>query len=254
MFPPWLNRRSGAHPLWPILADRYRSTEEDVPSLHALELAATEQPEPLEGMAWDGYSYSEKDFRTWYGPGYRTTWDLALPSGQEPQRNANPIAQQPSETPGASSHDAPRDASEHSLQAPTLNAAPSSASDLTLECPACNRTLCHTSELAFFERINKQNGVEVHLMLKPENNVPETFRPAAEIEPGALHSWSCACGAKLGDTRPVAVGKAPMTAFKSASVILCGQHFAGKKSKWPTVYTRPPFNHIEVRHRNTYFG
>ena len=98
-----------------------------------------------------------------------------------------------------------------------------------------------------------KNGVEVHLVLKPENNVPTTFRPA-ELKPNALQSWSCACGAKLGDTRPVAVGKAPMTAFKSASVILCGQHFPGKKSKWPTVYNTPPFDHIEVRDRDNYFS
>ena len=94
----------------------------------------------------------------------------------------------------------------------------------------------------------------MHLMLKPENKVPKTFRPADKLEPHAQQSWSCACGAKLGDTRAVAVGFAPMTAFKAASVILCGQHLPGKKSKWPTVYNKPPFDHIEVRHRDTYFG
>ena len=125
---------------------------------------------------------------------------------------------------------------------------------LGLQCPACQCSLCQTSDLAFFYRENEQGGVEVHLMLKPENDVPQAFRPCAELEPGAKMSWSCACGAKLGDTRPVAVKHAPMTAFKSASVMLCGYHLTGKKSQWPKVYNRPPFNCIEVRTRDTYFG
>ena len=54
--------------------------------------------------------------------------------------------------------------------------------------------------------------------------------------------------------RPVAVSHAPMTAFKSASVMLCGRHFTGQKSKWPAVYKTPPFDCIEVRNRDTYFG
>ena len=155
-------------------------------------------------------------------------------------------------------------AAEHSLQAPqppllplpppTAAAAPSTTSSLTLQCPTCKRVLCQTGDLAFFHRINKQHGVEVHLMLKPENDVPETFRPSADLQKGALQSWSCACGAQLGDTRPVAVSHAPMTAFKSASVMLCGRHFTGKKSKWPAVCNTPPFDCIEVRNRDTYFG
>ena len=88
---------------------------------------------------------------------------------------------------------------------------------LTLNCPICERVLCATDDLAFFYRNNKQDGTEVHLMLKPEKTVPKTFQPSAKLEPGAVHSWSCDCGAKLGDTRHVGPGKAPMTAFKSAS-------------------------------------
>ena len=91
-------------------------------------------------------------------------------------------------------------------------------------------------------------------MLKPENDVPETFRPSADLQKGALQSWSCACGAQLGDTRPVAVSHAPMTAFKSASVMLCGRHFTGKKYEWPAVYKTPPFDCTEVNNRDTYFG
>ena len=94
----------------------------------------------------------------------------------------------------------------------------------------------------------------MHLMLKPEIKMPDTFVAAAPPEKGALHSWNCECGAKLGDTRPVAYRHAPMTAFKSASVMLCGRHFTGKKSKWPAVYKTPPFDCIEVRNRDTYFG
>ena len=150
-----------------------------------------------------------------------------------------------------------RGVAEHSDQAPqppTAAPTPSTTSSLTLQCPACKRVLCQICDLAFFHRCNPQGGLEVHLMLKPEIKVPDTFVPAASLEKGALHSWSCACGAKLGDTRPIAVRHAPMTAFKSASVILCGHHFPGKKSKWPAVYNTPPFDCIEVRHRDTFSG
>ena len=90
-------------------------------------------------------------------------------------------------------------------------------------------------------------------MLKPENEVPATFIAAPIPEKDAITSWQCACGVKCGDTRPVAVKKAPMTAFKSSSVMLCGQRFAGRKSKWVAVHNQPPFDAIEVRDRDTYF-
>ena len=61
-------------------------------------------------------------------------------------------------------------------------------------------------------------------------------------------------GTNGGDTRPVAINHEPMTAFKSASVMLCGLHLTGKKSQWPRVYNKPPFDCIEVRNRDTYFG
>ena len=164
--------------------------------------------------------------------------------------NSSSSTQELSETLNESSDVPLRGAAEHSSQAQILA---SSTSSLTMQCPVCERVLCETKDLAFFHRVNKQDGVEVHLMLKPENDVPETFKPA-ELKPKASESFNCACGARLGDTRPVAVKKKPMTAFKSSSVILCGQHFPGKKSKWPTVYNTPPFDCIEVRHRDTYFG
>ena len=118
----------------------------------------------------------------------------------------------------------------------------------------CERNLCDGADLAFFRRVNPMNGTEVHLMLRPEVPIPETFKPSATIEKGALQTWRCECDAKLGDTRPIAVHHASMTAFKSASVILGGRRFTGKKSKWPAVYNTPPFNQIEVRERDTYHG
>ena len=91
-------------------------------------------------------------------------------------------------------------------------------------------------------------------MLKPENPVPETFFKKPSLEKRAIASWECACGFKVGDTRGVAVRFAAMTAFKSGSVILCGQRFHGKKSKWPKIYDQPPFDTIEVRGRDTFHG
>ena len=91
-------------------------------------------------------------------------------------------------------------------------------------------------------------------MLKPEREIPATFIRAPTPEKGAIASWLCTCGYKFGDTRAVAVRKAAMTAFKSSSVVLLGERFTGRKSKWPSVYDRIPFNAIEVRTRGTYFG
>jgi hypothetical protein len=91
-------------------------------------------------------------------------------------------------------------------------------------------------------------------MLKPEMPVPDTFKPSANIQKGSSKTWLCECHARLADTRPIAVSRAPMIAFKSTAVILGGQRFRGKKSKWPTLYKTPPFNQIEVRGRATYRG
>ena len=94
----------------------------------------------------------------------------------------------------------------------------------------------------------------MHLMLKPENQEPATFIRSSVTEKGAMASWQCTCGFKFGDTRAVAVKKAPMTAFKSSSVMLCGQRFTGSKSKWPSIYDTAPFNTIEVRTSDTFFA
>ena len=123
-----------------------------------------------------------------------------------------------------------------------------------MQCVKCERSLCGTEDLAFFWCDNKQGGVEVHLMLKPENKEPATFIRSSVTENGAMVSWQCACGFKFGDTRAVAVKWAAMTAFKLSSVMLCGQRFTGRKSKWPSIYNQPPFNAIEVRTRYTYVG
>jgi len=121
-----------------------------------------------------------------------------------------------------------------------------------LQCVVCERSLCDTADLAFFWRANKQGGVEVHLMLKPENKEPAPFIRSNATQKGAMASWQCACGFKLGDTRAVAVKRAAMTAFKSSSVMLCGHRFTGRKSQWPSIYNQPPFNTIEVRTRDTF--
>jgi hypothetical protein len=147
--------------------------------------------------------------------------------------------------------DRPRDATEHSLSSSTANP---QATGRLLQCVDCRRFLCGAEDLVFFWRANKQGGVEVHLMLRPENKEPATFIRSPVTEKGAMASWQCACGFKLGDTRAVAVNKGPMTAFKSSSVMLCGQRFTGSKSKWPSIYNQPPFNAIEVRTRDTFFG
>ena len=149
----------------------------------------------------------------------------------------------------------PQDAHEHALVLmPASSTASPQATGPLLQCVDCERPLCGTEDLAFFWRANKQGGVEVHLMLKPENKEPATFIRSPVTEKGAMTSWQCACGFKFGDTRAVAVGKAAMTAFKSSSVMLCGQRFTGRKSKWPSIYNQPPFNAIEVRTRETFFG
>ena len=125
-----------------------------------------------------------------------------------------------------------------------------------LQCPACFKPLCHMQDLCFFERYNIQGGHEVHLIVKPEleHLMPPAFVEAPVTTKGARLSWQCTCGHDLGDTRPVGPKKAAMTAFKSASVMLCGQHHPGKKSKWPTLYRTHPFSDIEVRSRAAFHG
>jgi hypothetical protein len=143
---------------------------------------------------------------------------------------------------------------QHSAQEVPSSTASPQATGRLLQCVECERALCGTEDLAFFWRANKQGGVEVHLMLKPENKEPATFIRAPLPEKGAMASWQCACGFKFGDTRAVAVKKAPITAFKSSSVVLCGKRFPGRKSQWPSIYKQPPFDAIEVRTRDTFSG
>jgi len=124
-----------------------------------------------------------------------------------------------------------------------------------MQCPECDRILCGAQQLAFFRRINKHHGFEVHLMMKPELlqagaealSMPPAFILMPTCAQGAVASWQCACGHKLGDTRNVGPKRAPMTAFKSSSVKLFGQHHNNKKSQWPRIFANPPFDGIEVR-------
>jgi len=146
------------------------------------------------------------------------------------------------------------DASRVALGSPTAPTMPPPTMLPGLQCPMCKRELCQAHSLCFFRRINPQGGVEVHLMLKPEAPVPPTFVRAPEAEKGATQTWQCACGAKIGDTRPIGPSKASMTAFKSSSVMLHGQHHTAKKSMWPRIYDSPLFNDIEVRSRDSFHG
>ena len=123
-----------------------------------------------------------------------------------------------------------------------------------LQCPSCRRVLCGPDRFCFFTRYDKQTGFETHLMLKPDLSQPDTFDPADQPEQGAILTLKCLCGEKLGDTRRVGPNKAPMTAFKSGSVRLFDRHHPGKKSKWPPLYQQWPYNQIEVRERDNFFG
>lgn len=148
------------------------------------------------------------------------------------------------------------------IMIPHAEALPRAASDDTtlviataLQCPTCRMQLCQPQDLCFFTRYNSQGGHEVHLILKPElPQMPPLFILATITVKGATQSWQCPCGNHLGDTRPVGPNKASMTAFKSESVMLYGQHLRGKKSQWPSFFCKHPFNKIAVRNRDNFHG
>ena len=96
--------------------------------------------------------------------------------------------------------------------------------------------------------------MEVHLVLKPENAIPQSLTLSPELKQKGAATRQCICGTDIGSTRSVGPNKTPMTAFKSSSVVLYGQHFGQKKSQWPRVYDTQPFNNIEVRGRSDFFG
>ena len=226
---------------------------------------------PEQRIAADGTAYTYTDFVNWYGMHADQLWERAAATEHNESSSiaadAFPLTRRSTwaemlETSSGSNDtrmavqsycvgDRTKDATEHS---PSSTTASAQVTGRLLQCIMCQRPLCGTEDLAFFWRANKQGGVEVHLMLKPENEEPATFIRSAVTEKGALASWQCQCGFKLGDTRAVAIKKAPMTAFKSSSVMLCGQRFTGRKSQWPSIYNKPPFNAIEVRTRETFFG
>ena len=65
----------------------------------------------------------------------------------------------------------------------------------SMQCPECNQVLCGTQELAFFKRVNKMQGLEVHLMLKPEiKDMPPDIILMPACGQGAVASWQCTCG------------------------------------------------------------
>ena len=247
---------------------------------------------PERRIAADNTAYTYTDFVTWYRTHADQMWETATATEHSESfriaTDAVPTLGLLSDTTRRCPTQAdlvqtPRDATEHSPDEDALSVRASNTDFYTvpvaedslehvlvlmpasstispqitgnlLQCVVCERSLCDTADLAFFWRANKQGGVEVHLMLKPENKEPAPFIRSNATQKGAMASWQCACGFKLGDTRAVAVKRAAMTAFKSSSVMLCGQRFTGRKSKWPSIYNQPPFNVIEVRTRDTFFG
>ena len=240
--------------------------------------AATEHSQSQWRLAADGAAYTYADFEQWYGAHARRMWEGAAATEHSQSRtpqssNVRPVQCSAGDGADAAERRERAAATEHSgstgLQASSsgseaphpagatacAGALPRTATEHSvMQCVVCERPLCGAEDLAFFWRVNKQGGKEVHLMLKPENEKPATFIRAPTTEKGAMASWQCACGFKFGDTRAVAVRKAAMTAFKSSSVMLCGQRFPSTKSKWPSIYNRPPFNTIEVRTRDTFHG
>ena len=205
-------------------------------------VAATEHDQSQWRLAANGVAYTYADFEQWYGADAAELWERGAAtehSGSTGLRAPSSESEAPHPAGATVCAGAlPRTATEHSF----------------MQCVECERPLCGTEDLAFFWRANKQGGVEVHLMLKPENQVPATFIRTLVNLDGAIASWKCTCGFKFGSTRAVAGRNAAMTAFKSSSVMLCGQRFPGRKSQWPSIYDRPPFNAIEVRTRDTFFG
>ena len=208
------------------------------PQQHTTELLLQSTLLPERRIAANGIAYTYTDFVNWYGMDTDQFWEraaatehnersyieaYALPvleqQADATKRSTPPETQQ---TSSGSNDTRTRDATEHS---PSSTTASAQVTGGLLQCIMCQRRLCAAEELAFFWRANKQGGVEVHLMLKPENQEPATFIRSPDTEKGAIASWQCTCGFKLGDTRAVAVKKAPMTAFKSSSVMLCGQRF-----------------------------
>ena len=190
-------------------------------------------------IALDGFYYTEHQFQEWYGDNHLIIWNQSV--AESPQEAVSMPAQEAS----ASISVAKPDSSQEVLSTPAL------------QCPACKRELCQTRELCWFYRRNDKNGVEVHLMLRPEVPMPQMLVPATEAKQGAAKSWQCGsegCGTEIGDSRAVGPRKAMMTAFKSSKVMLYGQRHTGKKSMWPRIYNTPPFNNIQVRTRDTFHG
>ena len=220
---------------------------------------------PERRIAADGTAYTYTDFVEWYGQHANKLWEGAaatehsqnystaidaLPELElhaafvDDLQDAAFVLMQDTET---LSTEHGRNATEHSAL-DNIPDTETTASGHLMQCGECLGPLCSTEDLAFFW----QGDVEVHLMLKPEVHPCShpTFIRSPVTEKGAIASWQCSCGSKFGDTRAVAVQKAPMTAFKSSSVMLCGYHIA----HLPSIYDKPPFNTIEVRTRDTFFG
>jgi len=225
------------------------------------EVAATEHLLPAQRIAPDGTPYTETQAPSSGSNEPRAA--VTIISVSDLPRDATAYSPMETARSTLTASSRPEDTSEYArVVMPASSTASTQATSLELpsldrggllQCVECQGPLCGTEDLAFFWRYNGK-GTEVHLMLKPENRQPAAFILSPVTEQGAAASWRCACGFKLGDTRAVGVKKNLMTSFKSASVMLCGQRFPGKKSKWPAIYDQRPFNDIEVRTRATFFG
>jgi len=194
---------------------------------------------PERRIAADSTAYTYTEFVTWYGIHANQKWERA--TAKEPSESFDiatdalpalrPLSDTTRHCPTQADLVQTRtDATEHSPweEARSVNAsntlpvaqdslehalAPMPASSTMspqitgnlLQCVVCEHPLCATAGLAFFWRANKQGGVEVHLILKPEKKEPASFIRSETLEKGAMVSWQFACGFKFGDTRAVAV-------------------------------------------------
>ena len=66
---------------------------------------------------------------------------------------------------------------------PTLEVVALTPETTGLQCPQCLRILCAPESLAFFRRMNPADREEVHMMLKPELPIPETFLVTPQAAP-----------------------------------------------------------------------
>ena len=175
--------------------------------------------------AADGERYTKQEFCEWYGQ------NKGIDRWNEASRLPTPEHQ-------------PSNPRTKDLPTPTASTA-----DMSMQCSACDRIICDIENLAFWRHGSQAGGVDVHLILKPDiADVPAFLCRMTKTENGAVASWQCVCGHKMGDTRNIGPKKAPTIVLKMTSVKLCGYHWhrASKNVKWSMVDAHPEFPAIEV--------